>query len=364
MPALIIRTIKDWLPRLLPLIAKLEFNGSERQKLWRNLAEIQRYDLSIDDALEKYRARLKNNPLLGKVLDAVIAARRDSHQLDIAFATFIPAEECMLIRAGVATNLADSLDLCADLIEAKQKIINGLINALAYPVMLLTTFVALLVVIAVFVMPQLAMIGDPEQWGTAARVLFRVSEGLASPVGLGLLVVLVLAFFAALVSLPYWTGPLRLRVENLPPWSFYRIINGSIWMFTVATMMQANISLKFILEDMAKAENMSPWLKERILAIQNAHHDAGALSVTLKNAGMNFPDSVLLDDLESYEGLPSFHRHFYELTKAWLGKSQRRIEQKLKALSGGLICLVGILICSLAVATGSLQQSLSNFGGF
>lgn len=156
-------------PKMLPVIARIWFNSVERQKLWEMLAAHQRYNLALKRSLELYRDRLiqRNSPL-ELVMDEVIAAYQDGQDLDEAFSEFIPPEEAMLLRAGSQTDLSRALDLCVDMIKARRSIMSSLVSALAYPLLLLVMFCGMLWVLAFMVLPELRLLGDPEQWGVAA----------------------------------------------------------------------------------------------------------------------------------------------------------------------------------------------------
>lgn len=351
-------------PKLLPLVARIWFRAAERQKLWEMLAAHQRYNLALKRSLELYRERLiqRNSPL-ELVMDEVIAAYQDGQDLDEAFSSFIPPEEAMLLRAGSQTDLSHALELCVDMIKARRNIMDSLFSALAYPVLLLVMFCMMLWVLAFMVLPELRLLGDPSQWGMAARILFGSAEFIASAKGVLLAGFLFIGIIASLVSLPLWTGRFRLKVETHAPWSIYRLLNGATWMFSVATLMRAGMKFMFILDDMLELKQMSPWLRERIQRIRQVYQHGDKLASALKDAGMNFPSPEVIEDLLAYEELPSFYDNFYDIAREWLETSQKEIKRKAGALNAALICGIGLLLCGVALATSSLQQSIT-FGSF
>ena len=350
-------------PKLLRLVAKIWFGSVERQKLWEMLAAHQRYNLALKRSLELYRERLiqRNSPL-ELVMDEVIAAYQDGQDLDEAFSSFIPPEEAMLLRAGSQTDLSRALELCVDMIKARRSIMSSLVSALAYPLLLLVMFCGMLWVLAFMVFPELRLLGEPSQWGMAARILFGSAEFIASPWGALLAALLLLGVVTSMLSLPLWTGSLRLKAEKYAPWSIYRLLNGATWMMSVATLMRAGMKFIFILDDMLELEQMSPWLRERVQRIRQVYQHGDRLASALKAAGMNFPSPEVIEDLLAYEELPSFYDNFYNIAREWLETSQKEITRKAGALNAALICGIGLLLCGVALATSSLQQSI-NIGG-
>ena len=266
-------------PKLLPLVAKIWFGSVERQKLWEMLAAHQRYNLALKRSLELYRERLiqRNSPL-ELVMDEVIAAYQDGQDLDEAFSSFIPPEEAMLLRAGSQTDLSRALELCVDMIKARRSIMSSLVSALAYPLLLLVMFCGMLWVLAFMVFPELRLLGEPSQWGMAARILFGSAEFIASPWGALLAALLLLGVVTSMLSLPLWTGSFRLKAEKYAPWSIYRLLNGATWMMSVATLMRAGMKFIFILDDMLELEQMSPWLRERVQRIRQVYQQGYRLS--------------------------------------------------------------------------------------
>ena len=166
----------------------------------------------------------------------------------------------------------------------------------------------------------------------------------------------------SLLSLPLWTGPLRLKAEKHAPWSIYRLLQGATWMMSVATLMRAGMKFMFILDDMLTLKQMAPWLRERVQTIRRVYQHGDRLASALKAANMNFPSPEVIEDLLAYEELPSFYDNFYHIARDWLETSQKEIARKAGALNAALICGIGLLLCGVALATSSLQQSI-NIGG-
>jgi type II secretory pathway component PulF len=305
---------------------------------------------------DRYAAR--KHPLSG-LFAAVIHDLNTGRSLDEAFYPWVPHEEIMLIRGGHrGNNLPAAFLDCVSLIEARQKITGNIVSALAYPVMLLAMFIILLLVVAFYVIPELSAITDPSAWTGAAALLYLASQFVASLAGLIILTSVIVMFTASVFSLPYWTGALRVRFDSIPPWSIYRLVVGSVWMLTMATLLRSRIQLDYILEDMLQSDVLRPWLRERVQLIYDRLQITGNFGTLFAELDLNFPDTELAEDLAIYAGYPDFYKNLYDIARDWLDEGTERVTNQCKQLNIFLIFCILIVLCGLGLAIGSMQQQL------
>lgn len=354
-----------WKERLALLLARMYFDGPARRRTWRKLAAQLRYDVNLTYALSIMRDRCvaRKKRGMAAVFTRILDGLNLGHSLDVAVADIVPAEERMLIRGGHKSGrLGESLELCADIIEARQGIAGAVVGAMAYPLVLFSMLVVILVVLSVEVVPALALVADPAGFTGAAALLFRIADVVASPLGVVLFLLIILGCILMLTTLPVWTGKTRLKVEDVPPWSIYRLMVGTMWLFSVATLLRADISLMQVLDDMLSG-NLRPWLRERVEAIRREYVMGKNLGRVLADTGLHFPDGEMVDDLIIYAMLPDFHNQLHRLAREWLTDGTRRIKEQSTALN--TVFLLGIigLMCCLALATMSMQQQLGTTMG-
>lgn len=349
------------------LVARFWFGGSTRRRTWRKLAAMLRHGVTLQQAITIMLARLKaQNSPLAQVFSRILNSLNGGQPLDVAVKGFVSEEEIMLLRGGHQSGrLGESLALCSELIEARQTIVGSVIGAFAYPVVLFGLFITVLLMLSLYVVPELTLISNPELWQGAAAVLYRVSRFVGSHAGLITLVTLISIVALTLFSLPRWTGKYRLWVEKIPPWSFYRLIVGSVWLFTLATLMRSNIQLITIIDEMLKSESMRPWLRERIVAIREEYVKGKNLGNLLADTGMHFPDDEMIEDLVIYAPLPGFDQRLHMLASDFLQDGIATIQRQAKIMN--VVCLIAIIlqVAGLAFSVSSLQQQIgSNLGGF
>lgn len=353
-------------PRVTLFLARQAFSPSIRLRTWRKLAAQYRHNLGMVQSIELLRDRARaRRSLTAHTFDVILERMHTGQSLGVALRGLIPPEETLLIAGGDdGAGLADALTLCAGLIEAKREITGALIRELSYPALLVALFLGLLVTIAGYVMPNVSMLFDPALLTGSAATLHGVSTFVASGWGIATLAALVVGLVVAMWSLPTWCGPYRLRVEGLPPWSFYRLIVGSVWLFTTSTLMRSGMQLNHVLESQLTDSTQPPWLLERIRAIHAEVALGKHLGAALADSNMRFPDEELIEDLCIYAELPRFHEQLHTLATEWLTEGVARISQQAKILN--VACILGIvaLLSGVALAISSLQQQLSTTGGF
>ena len=350
---------------LLAKVAKGYFAASARLKTWKKIAALLRHNVPDLVALTRLRDRysVRKHPM-AKVLTSVIDAMNAGQSFDAAFQPWAPHEEIMLLRGGRRGNrLPEALMECVSIIKVRKKIVGSLLSAITYPIILLCMFLALLLTTSWFVMPQLALIADPETWDGPAVILFSVCDFVASGKGLVFLVVMALGLVAVLLSLPRWIGPLRVRADLIPPWSIYRLVVGSIWLFTMATLLKAHVQLDAILGDMLDSKVLRPWLRERVENINILYQKEANFGALLLELNMNFPDREMLEDLSVYASMPDFHDLLYEIATEWLDEGVERITAQAQLINTTLLIFVITLLCGLGIAIGSMQQQLTTTMG-
>ncbi len=343
-------------------LQRISFDDNVRQRTWRKLAAQLQHDVGLEYALSVMRDRFeeRKSNILASVFEDILQGLRNGESLDVALRDYVPSEELMLIRGGyLSAKLEGSLCLCAKLIDARKAILGAVVSAVAYPLLLIAMLVIVLVVIALHVMPTLTMLVDPSTFRGAAAILHAVSLFVASPYGLAFLFVLIAIISIIFMSLSRWTGKTRLLVEGLPPWSIYRLIVGTMWLFTVSTSLQADIPLVQILDDILK-NNISPWLRERIEAIRLQYTQGKNFGRVLVDTGLHFPDPIMVDDILVYSTLPTFETILYSLADEWLENGIAHVKRQSTIINTTLlVCILGVM-CFVGMAVVSIQQQMSS----
>lgn len=350
---------------LTALLCRLNFNGELRRRTWRKLAIQAQNNLSIDESLVMLRdqASSRKSPLAA-LYAHILMLKASGVTLDVALAGVATPEELLLISSGQDSgNLPETLLMAADLLEARQKIHEAVVGVIAYPLFLLTMCLGILLLIALYVMPELTLISDPELWTGMSAVLYQVSMFTASWPGLFTLALLLIFIATVGITLPIWTGPLRRRCDAVPPWSIYRLITGCSWLFTLAILMRSGMQLTKIVGDALAMPHTTPYLRERLEAL-TVHYGAGVnFGEALFQCGMDFPSAEIVDELRTYARLPGFEERLAEIARQWMTDGIAAIQQKAKTFNLACMLFIVGLICALGMAIMDMQKQLMQLGG-
>lgn len=342
------------------LLARLAFDGRKRERTWRKLAVQIRHGMSLNQCLRQMEHRaVQNRSPVSLVFRRVLESYDRGHNLGVSLTGYASAEEVMLISGGQhAGKLSDGLDLAALLLAARRGIVQSVTSALAYPCLLFGMVLTLLVVVSEVVTPKLAMVSDPQGWTGAAAAFYAVTNFVASPFGLATLIALLCVVLAALMTLPAWTGRARHFVDSVPPWSIYRLTVGSVWLFTLSTLMRSGMQLSHIMESMINSKSVSPYLRERLVAIQEHVGFGKNLGDSMNDAGFNFPDRDLIDDMRVYAALPGFGDSMHELATHWMSDGIDEVKRLARIMNIFAILIITGIVITLVASITSLQSQL------
>jgi type II secretory pathway component PulF len=344
---------------LLPIL-KASFDARLRARVYKKMAAMTGHGIGVVTCLEyQQRQFAKRRHPAALVLRETLESINAGHRLDTALQQYIPPTEAMLIGSGLSSgNLGQALELCVQIIEARRKIVANMVQALSYPALLSLLFVILLVVLSRMVVPQLAGILDPSVWQGGARILYQVAVFVDSTPGIITFVCLGTIAFLSLATLPLLTGGFRTILDRIPPWSFYRLIIGTLWLFTLSTLLQAGVQLTHAVDDMLERAETNRWLRERLMAMRSQLNIGNDLGGALENIGFDFPDQELVDDIRIYATLPDFDQQLQSIAVQWLEESMLRISAQAKVINTACISGIIALLIGLGMAVSSLQQQL------
>lgn len=349
------------------IFARLSFDAATRSRTWNKLATQAHYGLPLKDSLPLLRNQVqRRNPALASVFDRVLERMGSGHQLGTAFTGYASPEEIMLITSGQkAGRLSEGLKLASELIDSRKKISTAVVGALAYPLFLLLLAVAMLTTVSFYVMPELVHLSDPRQWTGFARGLYLISSFLGSWAGVVFFILSAGACLGVIITLPIWTGRTRRIADRFAPWSMYRLMVGSVWLFTLATLMRSGKQISEILKTMLASEAISPYLSERVKAINDYVIRGENLGKSMYLSGMDFPDRSLIDDFRTYATLPHFKEQLHNLSRDWLQEGIAAIQRKARILNiAFLLFIIGqMLLIALSVMDLQAQLSAQTMGG-
>jgi type II secretory pathway component PulF len=347
--------------RLSPKLVRIFLPSRIREQFYEALAAYLDNRLNLIDCLALMRRHTPKGVWVRETfLDLTRARLAAGQSFSQTLRDMIPGAECMIIASGeTAGTQAQSLRLAADMVRTRREVLDSVGDALTYPLFLMMLFAGLLLTVALFVVPSLAGLIPLNAWQGSAQVLHRVSDFVASWRGLGLAAAVLAGAGLAVYSLPRWTGPGRRAMDNLPPWSLYRLVVSGMWLFTLATLIRGGVRTARALE-LTRDNGACRWLQARIEAVRGRYARGKDLGDALADSDQTFLEQALLDEFRLYAALPDFHDKIQDLTRQWLTGRVRRLRQTCRRINVFSIFLILMLLSGVGLAVAELVLTLSH----
>ncbi|KXV34248.1 pilus biosynthesis protein PilR [Gluconobacter thailandicus] len=340
---------------------RLNFGWAVRAKLYQMMIPRLRdkNGTTPERLFEQYARRLRRRGIVGRSAATVVELLLEemtehARKLAPAMRPLIPADEFAIIDAGERSgDLAQALE---NLLEQRRRTAN-IVKANRKVALLLLAFIGLFGgtfwIIGKFAIPSLlpfAHAFSKRQTGSQ-QTLLAVTGWVTGTGPLwvisGVIVVCAVVFW----SFRRLTGPLRLALEKIPPWSTYRAIEGYIWLSTYIILVRAGAPETSVLEDQMKTA--SPWLRERLskLAELMGQH-AYLFPVALEESGFQFPSPDMIDDIaNAWGGSTDGYDRLLASSKLWADDIEQAAIQRTEWLRTIGFTVMWIIAGALTFAT-------------
>ena len=351
--------------KLVPLV----FSGRVRERCWKKTGRMlatTRMPVEQSFAVLEERARQDRAPYAFVFRD--IRQRLSAgYSIGRAIAPCASSEEVMLIESGSlagSASLADAFARAARLLE-KRRLLQGCIaKELSYPLALMLAVCAFICAISIVLVPKLAALSSPSSWKGAAGILYAVSCFTASWKGLALGAILVLLAGLSLWSLPRWTGRIRSLADHVPPWSVYRLLSGTSWLYATAMLLsQREVRLSEATAFILEHGRAAPYLASHLGPVAEADSRGCTLGEALCQTRDRWPDRQLASDLAIYSALPGFRSMLAGLAEDMLQEGMEKIQGTARTAGSLAMILATVSICLLVAGLFCIQEEITSATG-
>lgn len=335
-----------------------EFGDSVRLRLYTKIAQLLENGVSLDTALSQiHKIATRKGGALPKLIQRWRNDVAEGINFGVCLAPYVPSIEAILLESGSNSGkLIAALRNAAEAIENQGKVKKAIINAGAYPGVLTLMLIATLVLSSYKVIPTFEEMVPLEKWqgvsyGVAISATFIREQGLFL---LGLLAAFI---FTISYSLPNWTGRARKYFDRVAPWSLYKMLQGSAFLLSIASLMSAGVKLDEL--SLAKIGRQSqPYLKQRIKGIQKYIAAGENLGDALYKSGYEFPDSEIIGDLQIYAALRGFDQNLIRVTRVWVDGLIERVNAAMQVVNFVILILITVVIACLIMSFYSVFQQI------
>ena len=262
-----------------------------------------------------------------------------------AMASSVPPAEAMIFEAYGRVEAGRLFAAAARVADLRERQMSAVRKALAMPVLLGIALVTMLWAAGGWFVPVLESVVPPERWGPAASV-FRAASAWLFAHPLPFAALCAAAGLPVGLAMAYWTGPGRAALDRIAPFSLYRTVTGSAFLFVVLEFLGAGLDLNDrAFEDFRR--RAGPYARHRIGAIQRHMARGAGLGRAMTLTGHGFPDPALVPVVAALDGVPGWEAKLSGFVERWVGRSEDLLRTRAAGLNAALLILV-----TLAVAAG------------
>lgn len=340
---------------------KMQFGFKKRMRIYRKLSKYQTNSVPLAQALDEMYAFAKESGRSAAVDAMVLDEWRKSYAngrgIAPAMAGWVPLSERLIIAGGEASGkLPMALDRAIHISSSAAKIKNALIAGLLYPILLFSLSIGFLWMFGVNVIPAFEEVLPREQWVGVGAQMAVLSDFVINWLP-ATLITLLIGLVAVVYSIPRWKKGLRVKFDNYPPYSLYRLIVGSGFLITLAGMLKSGIAESQAIEIMAR--NASPWYRERLLKTLRLINEGRPLGDALHETKYNFPDRESVNDLRTYSKQSNVDEALEIIANEWLEDSVVAVQSQTAILRNISFILLAVIFGWIASGIFSIQSQIA-----
>lgn len=355
-----LNTVEEYYAKLI-----CNFSNEARLKLYRKIASLMRNRFSLMSALDMlHDSASDGGKSPGEPMAIAIAcwgrALNNGLTFSDALKGWAPDRERLMLSVGDVSDLEGALLNLIRVTEGSTKMIRPIIGAIAYPTFLFLMAVLIIYGIGVYMVPPMLDAAPGVRWRGLAKDLVDVSAWIQEYwlVAFSALPVTMLFIY---LTIGIWTGPIRAIVDNMPPYSLYKVFVGISWLLALSALVKGGTPVSTAMR--ALRRDATRYLKERIDKTLVFINNGDNLGIALKKTGLNFPDKEVISDLKIYSELDNFEEALESLANQWLEESVYLIEQKAALLNMAAILSVGGVIAWAVMGTFEMQDQITSSMG-
>lgn len=257
-----------------------------------------------------------------------------------AMADYIPMSDQINISSFEDSDrIADGF---SDLVEYNEqvKLLHAeLIKTVAFPSIMMLMLYSVMAIFSLKIIPSIIETMSPDvQLSTISAAMVWMSNNfyLWSGVLFGVVIGIVLFLMWAL---PNYNTKLRLKLENYPPFSLYKINIGCSMIASLNNLTKSGKQQDEAIRTMSKHAN--PYLKKRLDIISHQMAQGKTIGAALLDSKLNFPDKKIVQFLAILSKHGALDGVLDKITKSILERGLKRIQLQSKILQAVMFLLLG-----------------------
>ncbi len=348
-------------------VARFRVNlaSKDRLKVYKKLASLLRNRFSLMNALDvMYDSITGEGKNPGEPMAIAIASWGKSLQNGYSFSDALkgwaPSRERLMLSVGDMSDLEGALLNLIKVAEGTEKMLKPIIGAITYPSFLLLMSVLVIYAIGAYMVPPMEEAAPDARWTGSAKDLVAVSHWIQENWLFAFSFFPVL-FLVIYITIGIWTGPTRKAIDDIPPWSLYKMFMGITWLLSLSALIKGGVPISVALAALRKDSNR--YLKERIDKAMDFIKNGDNLGQALYKSKLNFPDKEIVADLKVYAELDNFEEALDKLANDWLDASAEAVEAKASMLNMGAMFAISGIIAWAVFGVFEMQDQITSAMG-
>lgn len=339
------------------------FDLKTRRKIYRDLAHLLRSGLNFKEALEEISAV---NPQFSYVFDTALERMKSGMDPSASLEGWVPDSERMIIRAAERSGKLEKMfGVLISQMDMSRKIQESYIGALAYPIAVFFTALAILVYVTRTLVAN--MMRDLDVSSTAltgsAATFYSIFNFVASPMGWPVILFLFFSVPALILLSISHDFPGRRFLDRFPPWSLYRLVVGAGFLYSLSALLDTNMSPRSALVEIYNQSR--GWLRTRLEYIIEGYKLDGRYSTALTMEGPPFPDKEIVSRFKLRERRGDVGNAVQEFAQDWAEDGLDIIKRQTKSLNYMAMSLVSLMIALFTDGIYAIQTAAtSHLNGF
>jgi type II secretory pathway component PulF len=343
--------------------ARAKFDTKSRLEVYEKLRAAAEEGISlkaaVDNLADIYARRSKTHPFrtIFEEWATELSAGKPFHE---AVGHWIPKHERLVLSCSDrGQSLVEAFKNIERQVSASAEMKSTIVVGAMAPMLYLLIVTGILYIVSTRLLPELLLTVDRDKALQSAWLFVRSSEMIgAAPWAPTVFIFVAVAVLLFAMPLNF---PLRTWLDNFPPFTLYRLIQGSSFLLTLVGLTRVGVqqveAIRMISED------SPPWLKKRCEAITDAMYEGKQFGAACDAAGHDFPSRKIIDDVLFYEQTSKASIAVERAATRWIDEGKARV----KAATMGLVILSMFLMASVLVwivaGIGSVLMGSDLFSG-
>lgn len=347
--------------------AKWTFFAGARIRLYKKIASMTGNGVKLKDVVDKIYAQAEKRgrtETMTIILADINDALKRGDGLSKALMSWADPLECMVIASGETSgNLGEMLLLAAGSLAGVKEMRWAILLGTAYPVALFIAFIGVLYFIGIEFLPGMTVMADPKTFHGSAAILYWYSNFVQTPwfwLIVGLFVTVNIIIIKTLPN-AYGSDRFRVYLDNVPPWSIYRLLVGSNFFLALGALLKAGVKLDDSQRKgaLTQIKNYSPpYLALRINALQKEIRSGRNFGEALEATGYQFPSQEIIDDMVIYSALPQFDQILFDYGKQWIKDGTEAVKLQVAIFSGVALLIMSMAMALLVDGVSQIEQQM------